>query len=293
MGFKSRIRTLFFPGVEIKEQTKVLRSIKNDLKKQNKLASSLLRAQTNGLMDDLMAWHNEYQLDEITTLKTLKNERISFARFGDGEIRMMLSRTTSYGFQTNSVELQTALLGVIDHAKQSPNAMMIGINPPLQTDFWLGVYALTWNQTKQRLHGLERVGSSFVSRDLVFRQYPEQAVKLWREIWDGLNVTFVTGEGSRFELEPKLFDNLASHTVVLSKPVQAFEDLERLIEVLSNDDSDLTLIALGPTGTVLTSELAKMGKWAIDIGHLPNTYHEVFSGGKVPEKLPRIANDSV
>ncbi len=270
----------------------MLREIKKDLKRQNRLASSILRAQTTELMDDVMDWHNKHQLDEIQTLKTIKSERISFARFGDGELRMMQSRTTSFGFQTNSSELQQALLEIIDHAKQAPDALLVGINPPLQTDFWIGVYALTWNRTKQTLHGLDRVGSSFVSRDLVFRQYPEQALKLWRDIWHGLKVTFVTGEGSRFELEPNLFDNLGSHNLVLSKPVQAFEDLDRLTEVLSKDDSDLILIALGPTGTILTSRLAKMGKWALDIGHLPNSYREVFDGGKVPEKLPRIKKDN-
>ena len=291
MRFINRIKTLLFPGSELKQHTKVLREIRIDLKLSNRLALSLLRAETSELIDDVVDWHDKYQLDELTTLQTIADERISFARYGDGEIRMMLSRTTSFGFQTNSVELQNALREVIEHAKQSPDEILIGLNAPLQTEFWLGVYAFTWRQTKQDLQGLERVGSTSISRDLVFRQYPDSSVRYWRNIWDGLDVTFVTGEGSRFELEPNLFDNLARYKMVHSKPVNAFEDLDRLIEVLSDDDSELTLIALGPTGTVLASRLAKLGKWALDIGHLPNTYQEVFKGGKRPEMLPRIKSD--
>jgi hypothetical protein len=43
-------------------------------------------------------------------------------------------------------------------------------------------------------------------------------------------------------------------------------------DVKLSDKNILILISLGPTATVLAYDLAKLGYWAIDIGHIDNEY---------------------
>lgn len=68
-----------------------------------------------------------------------------------------------------------------------------------------------------------------------------------------------------------------------SAPKNAYEQLEAVRESALQDDSDLTLISLGPAGSVLAYWLAKAGKQAIDIGHISDSYQNVFKGGSWPE----------
>jgi hypothetical protein len=111
-------------------------------------------------------------------------------------------------------------------------------------------------------------------------------VELWRDVWAGAEVCVVTGEGSRFELVPELFDNIKSSRYVYSTPVNAYADLPRLMEALESEDPDqLYLISLGPAGTLVAAWLARMGRWAIDIGHISDSWANVFNSGAWPESL--------
>ena len=53
----------------------------------------------------------------------------------------------------------------------------------------------------------------------------------------------------------------------------------------ADDRQELYLVALGPAGTLVTALLARMGRWAIDVGHISNSWTTVFAGGKWPESL--------
>jgi hypothetical protein len=96
----------------------------------------------------------------------------------------------------------------------------------------------------------------------------------------------ITGKGSRFELIPALFDNVASADFTYSTASNAFEDLARLNGELASTTDELYLIALGPAGTVLAAQLAEAGKWAIDLGHISDSYENVFKGAVRPELKP-------
>ena len=109
-------------------------------------------------------------------------------------------------------------------------------------------------------------------------------MQLWRDVWEAKEVVIVTGENSRFVLEPALFDNVKSVDFIYSTPIDAYSDLPRLMPLLEAQDPDkLFLIALGPTGTLLAAKLAQAGRWAIDIGHISESYANVFEGGAWPE----------
>lgn len=114
------------------------------------------------------------------------------------------------------------------------------------------------------------------------------AVQLYRELWSGLDITVVTGKGSRFDLIPEMFDTIKSVKYVYTKAVDAYDEIDDLREKLAKDTSDLIILSLGPTATILASDLSKMGKWAIDLGHVASAYYNVFEGGKMPEQAPVV-----
>jgi hypothetical protein len=87
---------------------------------------------------------------------------------------------------------------------------------------------------------------------------------------------------------PQLFDGVASFERLDSLPVDAFSDLPRLLNVIPKKTSPdtLVLISLGPAGTVLASELCRVGIRALDIGHISDSYQTVFEGKAWPESKP-------
>ena len=57
-------------------------------------------------------------------------------------------------------------------------------------------------------------------------------------------------------------------------------------EVLQAEDPDkLYLLSLGPAGTLVAAWLSKLGRWAIDVGHISESWANVFAGGQWPEAL--------
>jgi hypothetical protein len=123
-----------------------------------------------------------------------------------------------------------------------------------------------------------------VSRPIFFQFLRQDGVKLWRNVWDGLDTCVITGRGSRFELIDPLFDNVGAVTSVYSTPRDAFADLAPLMEELVKGPThDLYLIALGPAGTVLAAMLASEGRRAVDVGHVSDSYLNVFNGEPWPE----------
>ena len=113
----------------------------------------------------------------------------------------------------------------------------------------------------------------------------EEYTTLLKRVWAGKNVLFVIGENSRFFIEEELFDNIASHNIVYGPSKHAFRDYSRIYaEITTKYGNDwLVLIALGPTSSVLASDLADSGYQAIDFGHTPNRYRKSKFGQPYPE----------
>ena len=92
--------------------------------------------------------------------------------------------------------------------------------------------------------------------------------------------------GDIFELVPQLFDTVRSSGFEYSTPVNAYADLPRLMAALQAGDPDrLYLVSLGPAGTLVTAWLSRIGRWAIDIGHISDSWANVFNSGEWPESL--------
>ena len=80
---------------------------------------------------------------------------------------------------------------------------------------------------------------------------------MWRKVWENEDLVIVTGKNSRFNAIPELFDSSKSISYIYSEPMNAYESInvDEIVKVIDKQTS-LVLIALGPTGTILSYKLA-------------------------------------
>lgn len=263
---------------------KTLQDIQAELKRQRRLLEVIQSSAANSVITPLREHLAGRQLGLRSTLERLATTEDSFVRFGDGEFRLAVHPEADLPFQRNSEALGTELQAIIKNP--GTPGLMVGF-PHVYTDAnWSKIWLEIWNQLEPHLAGDATYGDSHVTRPIAFSALREEAVELWRKVWDGKSVLVVSGKGSRFELLPELFDNVRSVSRIDSTPTDAFEDLPRVMEEIQQTDADLVLIALGPAGTVLGARLAAAGRRAIDIGHLSDSYANVFAGASRPERKP-------
>ena len=263
---------------------KTLQDIQAELKRQRRILEVIQSSAANSVIKPLREHLADRQLGLRSTLEHLANSEDSFVRFGDGEFRLAVHPEVNLPFQRNSEPLREELRAIVKNP-QAPG-LLIGF-PHVYTDAnWSKIWLEIWNQLEPYLAGEGVYGDSHVTRPIAFSSLREDAVELWRKVWDGKSVLVVSGKGSRFDLLPELFDNVLSVDRIDSTPSDAFEDLPRVMEEIKQADADLVLIALGPAGTVLGARLAAAGRRAIDIGHLSDSYANVFAGAARPEAKP-------
>lgn len=266
-------------AVALEEQLAVSKKLLWEAQSSRKTNDVIRLAVSSPILDRVSSFADRVQLGFLETVASIRDENLSFARFGDGEMRTMLRADYKLTFQPNSGALAAAL----SEALSPCPGLMVGFPHVYRDVHWSGVWCDVWGQVEPMVSKFGVMGNSHVTRPIFFQITGQEGVDAWRGVWDGKTVTVVTGEGSRFELIPELFNNLAGSRFVYSAPVDAFSDLSRLRSELMQDDSDIILIALGPAGTVLASQLAKAGRRAIDIGHISDSYENVFQGGAWPE----------
>lgn len=262
---------------------KALKGILKELQTQRRTLEAIRIAATAEVVGTVQSFVHDRQLDMFETLEMLATSDMSFARFGDGEFRLLVRPDFNLRFQDNSPALRDALGQVLSSQDES---LLVGFPQLYRDAHWSGIWAELWSDLQPYLAGDQQYGNSHVTRPVAFRSLGERGVALWRQVWDGKRVGVVTGEGSRFDLIPELFDNVASTTTFSSTATNGFEDLDRVRAEVLASDVDLVLIALGPAGTVLAAQLAEAGRRSLDIGHLSDSYANIFSGAPRPESKP-------
>lgn len=271
------------PVGDTAEVEKILRQIHGELKSHKRELETIRLSATSEIMQSVSTFHSRQVMSLRESLEILATTDKSLARFGDGEFRLMLLNDFSLRFQRNSPELQADLRSVFTSKNEN---LLTGFPQLFRDAHWSGVYQELWPTLRELVISSQSFANAHITRPQAFSLLGDEAVTLWRKVWEGKQVVIVTGEDSRFELIPELFDNLAGHQLVLSKSVDAYAEVSLISDSLSDTDADIVLIALGPTGTILASKLANSGIRALDIGHLPNSYLNVFKGAQRPESTP-------
>lgn len=217
--------------------------------------------------------------DNNETLDKLCRERLSIARFGDGEMNIM--RGNSIDFQRYNKILADRLEEILGGGQ---DRCLIGIPPVLKRMRGFRVQARRY-WVENLFDNYEWWEKSLESRDYysanITRPYIDYEDRkksgAWfskmKRLWDGRKVLIVEGTGTRFGVGNDLLANAQEVKRIICPAKNAFAVYRNILEcALEFDKSYLILAALGPTATVLAYEMADHGYQAVDIGHCDIEY---------------------
>ena len=123
--------------------------------------------------------------------------------------------------------------------------------------------------------------------DYVDKSNCKNKIENIKRIWEKRDILIVEGEKTKLGVGNDLFQNAKTINRIIAPSKNAFDVYERILEeAYSNGKDKLILISLGPTATILASDLSKKGYQGIDIGHIDIEYEWFLSNAndKVPVK---------
>ena len=226
------------------------------------------------------------------TLSLIIDNKLSIARFGDGEFDIGFTHQNKDDpYQNASRQLSDKLEMVLK--SDDANLLVCIPSGPFRSEnekiidgsiftWWENYWIKNFKILKKYLTRAN-YGNAFISQIELFQHCNIDQIK---KIWEGRDVVFVRSEDGRFIFVKELFDNINSFTTIDIPSRNAFSEYNRILnDCKKYDHNVLFFISAGPTATVLAYDLTKLGYQALDLGHLPNCYLQ-FKGGKVPEMLP-------
>ena len=230
----------------------------------------------NIFFKDIKIHNDDQTLNEII----YKNKSIS--RFGDGEYSCIFGKKIR--FQEPNKTLGKRLLNILNSREKN---LLIGINFPFRLkdidrfniiakNYYkklIKVYKFNYiNLFKNKEYYSSRITRFYI--DYESKKKVPKYIKKIKKIWDNREVVFVEGDKSRLGVGNDLFSNAKSIQRIICPSINAFNYYNDIINEIENkvNKNKLILIALGPTATILSYDLYKLGYQAIDIGHIDIEY---------------------
>lgn len=214
------------------------------------------------------------------SINKLLNEKKSIARFGDGELDLILGRKLKF---QDADELIAQRLSEVLRSKQ--DTCLIGIPDVLDRfenlteeseTFWIK------NMERTRDTWLEHIDTDieYCTANLtrLYIRHKDRSkcgvyFSMLKKIWEDKNVVICEGEKTRIGVGNDLLSGAKSIKRILCPAENAFSKYEEIIESVRNESKDsLILLALGPTATVLAYDLSMEGYQALDLGHFDIEY---------------------
>ena len=251
----------------------------------------------------------KYPIRIMTSEKTIayiKEHNCSIARYGDGDMGLMM-KTGAEGYQNISDDLAVALQEVFANTSKE---LLICMPYPMVSarefkkhgkQFWKGwsienqesVVKIIREQNK----GINYLfGDSFVSRPQTGYKSSKKAKKLFpllKSLWQDRDVIIVEGAQTRMGIGNDLFDNTKSIKRILCPAENAYDRYDEILKAcIDNYKGELFLMALGPTATVLASDLSKTGIQALDLGHIDIQYEWFLHGNDYRAVQGKYTNET-
>lgn len=228
-------------------------------------------------------------LDSLQSVQYIVANKSSVSRFGDGEFVMMLGG--GYEDYQGADEKLAKKLKEVLVAIDAPNHI-VGLPLPLKhtsglrdcsREFWdyftlrKGKMILPYLSNKRQYVDTQLSRFYIMYKDKT--RCAEQLRQL-RKIWEGRDVVIVEGSKSRTGIGNDLYSNANSIKRILGPATDAFSRYDKMLEAIKSNVSkyQLILLSYGPTATILAYDLAKLGYWAVDIGHLDIEYEWFLQG---------------
>lgn len=214
------------------------------------------------------------------TIDYILKNRCSVSRYGDGEFSVMIGYGN--GFQTQDAMLSNRLREII---KSNLDHHIVCIGDIFGSMSSLKKESREFNDGLLNLHREDWLAllnrhktyfNAFFTRP--YQMFADKSnSKRWfekcKKIWERRDLLIVEGEFSRLGVGNDLFAGANSVERILCPATNAFEKYDQIYNAVKKYGRDkLVLIALGMTATVLAFDVAKIGYWAIDIGHIDIEY---------------------
>lgn len=240
-------------------------------------------------------WKLPKVLSITDTIQSLLNDRLSIARFGDGELLYIIDKL-NLPFQNYDSRLANELKEIL--ISRNPR-LLVGLPSgyhgmkTLTRDgrlFWKAQIAWVYPRI-QSLLLMDRVyANASMTRpyqEVVDKSLSEYHFNLIKKLWQDKDVLIVEGVKTRFGIGNDLLSNSFSIKRILAPEHHAFRVIRELEQaVLHHGANRLVLIALGPTAKVLAYRLSLAGFQAIDIGNLDIEYEWFLRGETKKVKIP-------
>lgn len=222
----------------------------------------------------------------------LTNNKVSLARFGDGEFKIIHSK--KIGFQETNNALADRLREVLN--SKDKNIMICIPGTFLQTDdmvysskiYWdnyLKENRITWYKDLSLKKVYYNTQMTRIYIDYKDKSKAGERFEKLKSVWKNRDIVIVEGEFSKLGAGNDLFKNANSISRIICPSKNAFNKYDEILDAVKKVDKDkLILIALGPTATVLAYDLHLLDYQALDIGHLDIEYEWFLR--KVNEKVP-------
>ncbi len=228
------------------------------------------------------------------TLDKIIRDKSSISRFGDGEFLYLMDKL-NLPFQKYDANLAERMKMIL---KSKHSNCLVGLP--------IGYYSLenlhkeskrTWKSQVSwiypRLRKYLDLNKTYYNSSMTRvyapyedKTYSKEYFKKLMKIWESREVLLIEGEKSRLGVGNNLFSKAVKLERIIAPMHHAFERYEDLFNAsLKHSKDKLILIALGPTATALSFDLAQKGYQAIDIGNVDIEYEWFLRGAKSKVKI--------
>lgn len=227
------------------------------------------------------------------SINKIITERKSIARFGDGELDIILGQ--GLDFQEYNKELSKRLEEIL---RSKQDFCLIGI-PDVINEF----HNLTEESEEFWIKNMDRTRDTwlkYLNEDMeyitanltrLYIRYKDKSktgkyFSMLKQIWKNRDVIICEGEQTRVGVGNDLLSGCKSIKRIICPSEDAFSKYNLILKRIKEESKDsLIILALGPTATVLAYDLAKEGFQALDMGHFDIEYEWYKRNAKSREKI--------
>ena len=231
------------------------------------------------------------------TVNEIINNKKSVCRFGDGEFITLIGKSDEeYYKQKRNFILQKKLRETLTSKDENILVCLWDYwgNLDKYNDFHKKIARMHLHNIREDIYkylDFKKIyGNAFLSRPYIIykdRSNSKMYFNQLKKIWDLQDIVIIEGKYSRLGVGNNLFDNASSIERIICPAEASFDNYDEIFNYVTKNISKnkLILIALGMTATVLAHDLAKLGFWAIDIGHVDIEYEWFLQKCDKPSKV--------
>lgn len=222
-------------------------------------------------------------------IELIINNKISLSRYGDGEFGCMLEKQKDIYFQKSSVKLREKLLKAFNSNNKN---LYIGIPGIFNKNnlnkykfssrvYWYKFMNENFKEISQLIDCKKIYADSLITRcyiDLNKEHKKNNNFVELKKIWNDKEVVIIEGSKTKMGIGNDLFSNAKKIERIICPAKNAFDSYDKIIQAAKRFcKNKITIIALGPTASVLSYDLSMLNKediiyQALDLGHLDIEY---------------------